>query len=364
MVKVVAFLALCIAIVGGVFYFYSTNTSLQKTPQTDPNSFNKTVSPTVVKPLVEKIGIFVPYWDSSTAPNYSDYQELYYFGISATSNGVSKTEEGYRGVKSFITSAGSKDTYLTLRLLNTDENIKILEDKQVQKDIIEETVKIATENGFKGVVLDLEITVLPFSSVVKQISTFTTDFYAEAKINNLIFKQAIYGDVFYRKRPFDVKALGESTDGLLIMAYDFHKANGEPGPNFPLSGKEKFGYDFKQMITEFTSLVPPEKLTVIFGMYGYDWTTDMKGNPTETGKAISLNDITDKYLYSCDNTNCTIKRDSLSGEVEINYVDSQSSSSVIYHKLWYEDTKSVEQKKQFLKEKGIGSSGYWAFGYF
>lgn len=163
----------------------------------------------------------------------------------------------------------------------------------------------------------------------------------------------IYGDTFYRKRPYDIKSIGSSLDELMIMAYDFSKSYGEPGPNFPHEGQEQYGYDLKTMIEDFANLVPREKLTVIFGMYGYDWTVDDKERPLKQAQALSFNEIKKKYPENC--SNCTTSRDELAQETKIVAGD---------HVIWFEDSTSAQKKQEYLKSQGIGNFAYWAYGYF
>ena len=87
----------------------------------------------------------------------------------------------------------------------------------------------------------------------------------------------------------------------MIMAYDFHKVKGNPGPNFPLNGKETYGYDLQKMTDDFLQFVPPEKLTIIFGLFGYDWVIDDKNNALQSGEALSYLQIKQKFLvlYYC-----------------------------------------------------------------
>lgn len=363
--KKTALLAFCIGIIAIVVYFIQTD-KITKVQTKKNENISITTIPSVpaVKPYKESNSIFVPYWDLSQKPDYNPYANLYYFGISADSNGVSTSDQGYLNIKKFSAAVGNKKTYLTLRMLNTDENISILKNKKLQQKIIQQTLEIAQENDFTGVVLDLELGVLPFTDVVNNINAFVADFYLSAKQNDLRFLQTIYGDVFYRKRPFDVEHLAQNSDGIVIMAYDFHKASGEPGPNFPLKGREKFGYDFEQMITQFLTVVPAEKLTVVFGMFGYDWITDLDGYSQGVAKSISTAQIMQKYIYKCDWKNCVFLRDPVAAESKIDYVDSTSSDQLIYHTIWYEDQKSVDQKKLFLKEKRIENIAFWAYGYF
>ncbi len=357
-------LGLWIALIVGISILLIAKTVLLPTDGNKTNNANSTPTPFPQKQAVAKNSIFVPYWDLPTASSVSDYDELFYFGVSATARGVDKTDPGYAGLKEFSESAAGTDAYLTLRMLDTDENLLILNNKKYQERLIKETLELSKKYGFKGVVLDLELGVIPLSSVVEKINSFVADFHLSAQSNRVVFRQAIYGDALYRARPFDVKFLAENTDGLIIMAYDFHKASSDPGPNFPFSGKAKFGYDFQQMITDFLAVAPPDKITVVFGMYGYDWITTVDGKYQQAGKALSLADITDKYLNTCDWKKCVVQRHPQAGEMEISYVDSTSSSNLIYHTIWYEDAKSVETKKEFLMKKGVGSIAYWAYGYF
>ncbi len=145
----------------------------------------------------------------------------------------------------------------------------------------------------------MEVNGLPFDSLLKQINSYVADFAKEAKGNNLSFSMTMYGDTFYRLRPFDVKTLAKSVDMIYVMAYDFHKSGGNPGPNFPLYGKETYGYDFQTMTEDFLKIVPKEKLSIIFGMFGYDWVVGEKGTAVQNGEAISTGKVAATYLQKC-----------------------------------------------------------------
>jgi spore germination protein len=131
----------------------------------------------------------------------------------------------------------------------------------------------------------------------------------------------------------------------MIMAYDFHKSYGEPGTNFPYE-------DFKKMINDYLEFVPAEKLTIIFGMYGYDWTLK-DGKPLRPAEALTLNQIRSKFSDR-------IKTDPISREKNISYIDDDGYDHVVF----FEDEESAEVKINYLKEKGIGSIAFWAWGYF
>ncbi|OGK19321.1 hypothetical protein A3B50_03325 [Candidatus Roizmanbacteria bacterium RIFCSPLOWO2_01_FULL_40_42] len=332
----------------------------------------KEKSPTLLplkKPSVQIAGspvqisqrsIFVPSWTLDESLSSAQYDRFIYFGVTGGSGGIVTDDEAYNNIENFIESVPpSAKKLLTVKMTNSSANLGILKNKEAQQSIIKDSISIATENGFNGIVFDFELFSLFDDSVPGNINIFVENFYSEAKNNNLHFAMTIYGDVYFRQRPYDLDFLGKHTDEIMVMAYDLHKSIGEPGPNFPLSGGKKFGYDFASMIGDYKKFIEPEKLTVLFGMYGYDWIVDEKKRPIRQAKALSLNQIKNTYLDKCGKTNCVPFRDKESTENEINYVEND-----VYHIIWFEDEESVRQKTEFLKENGIGSIGFWAFGYF
>ena len=62
----------------------------------------------------------------------------------------------------------------------------------------------------------------------------------------------------------DYAALGHSADRVVVMAYDWHWAFSAPGPIAPT-------WWVDDVLDYATSVVPPEKLALGVGLYGYDW---------------------------------------------------------------------------------------------
>lgn len=309
-----------------------------------------------------KTSLFVPYWtvqdDTPLDPTYDTYL---YFGITPSTTGILLNEAGAEKIDAFLATVPSeKKKILVLRMIDSENNSAILNNQKAQQQIIAQSLSLAKKHGFDGVALDLELSAIPFESIIKKINGFTGNFYTEAQKEKLQFSLILYGDVFYRVRPFDVKALANSADMFYIMAYDFHKARGNPGPNFPLSGKEVYGYDMTEMIDDFLQFIPPEKLTVIFGLYGYDWEVDDKGKAISQGSAITYDAVKEKFLGACDFQNCSIKRKNDSFETEVQYTDESGTR----HSIWFEDIESTAAKQKMLKEKGISSFSFWANSYF
>jgi spore germination protein len=209
-------------------------------------------------------------------------------------------------------------------------------------------------------VLDLELSALPFESIIQQVNTFNNTFATTARENGLHAAVAVYGDTFYRIRPFEIKTLAKSMDQVMIMAYDFHKARGNPGPNFPLHGRETYGYDYATLIDNFLTAVPVDKITVVFGLFGYDWPVDDKNIAQSIGKAKSSLEMKQTITDQCAILQCNIQRDTVSAETMIAYIEADGKP----HTAWFEDLESVKAKQNYLKQRGITHYSYWAWTYF
>ena len=325
----------------------------------------KTVSPTITPtsvPLRMK-SIFVPYWsDLSETSDLSQYDRLIYFGLTVAKSGIIKDDPGYLKLEEFLKAVSDKPQkkWLGVRMTNTEVNLTILNSVTSWDAIASDAATIAKENKFDGVVLDLEMAALPSDGLRKRIVEFVTKVHSRLQQEKLPLAITIYGDTFYRKRPYDLEELSKNSEEVMIMAYDFHKAYGEAGPNFQFSGRNVYGYDFNVMIRDFLLFVPQEKLTVIFGMYGYDWIVDEKKRPIKPAESITLHQVRSKFLNGCETLNCIVRRDEKAFESEVNYIDESAN----YHIVWFEDQVSVDKKSDLMRSRGIDSIAYWAYGYF
>lgn len=305
--------------------------------------------------------IFIPYWNPSIDKNtYEKYDRFIYFGITADETGTLVEDNGYVAIADFQNSTQGKEQLLTVRLLDSDINNKLLQDADAQKKLVKETIDVVNSHNFDGVVLDLEMSVLPLSEVQNNITLFVQRFSQAVHENNMTFSMTIYGDVYYRGRPYDIKQIGNYVDEILIMAYDFHKSRGEPGPNFPFNGRSTYGYDFEAMISDFSKDIPLKNLSVVMGMYGYDWILGPQGKPLKSAKALSLSDIRELAEPTCKLGQCKTKVNSETKESSITYIDEEGYN----HEIWYENEASVEIKEKFLLKNGIDKIGYWVYGYF
>lgn len=302
--------------------------------------------------------VFLTHWNLKNIDTLEDkYDQIVYFGIKPNSQGIDTNDSGYLSINKI---KDFRNKILAVNLTNQEFNLILLENSKLQDLIIKDTLDIAKKNNFKGLLINLEVS--PSLSKLRptQISNFIEKASKETRLKNLSFSMTFFGDNFYKVRPYDIKKLEPYVDTAYIMAYDFHKPNGMPGPNFPFFKNDVYDYDFQTMVNDFLKFIPPEKINIIYGMYGYDWIVDEKKRPINQASAITLNQIRDKFISKCDFKNCLITRDKTSFETEINYID----TFLNYHIIWFEDEDSVNKKTSFLKKKSINNVSFWANGYF
>lgn len=314
------------------------------------------------EPQEKRNYLFVPYWTLGQEDIQEEFSPtLLYFGISVNENGIDREEDGFYNLNRFVNLAPSdSEKILVIRVVNKELASKVFEDKNLEKKIITESIDIAKEYGFDGIALDFEFSAISFPSVVGRINSIYSNFYKESNKNNLSFISIIFGDTYYRARPYDIKFISNNSDKIIVMAYDFHKANGNPGPNFPLGEKNIYGYDFKEMVEDFAQDADFKKLVFAFGLFGYDWEVDEKGNSKAQAEALAYIDIKNEFLNSCQEIDCRITTNKNSQEANVSYIDNEGEK----HVVWLETPASMQEKIKYLQGLGFNQTAIWAYSYF
>lgn len=353
---------LVLAVIFGSVLLWNYAKSDTVKPQKSPEKAVPTPSKITITPQKsEKTYVFVPYWSfSKTITTDSDYS-LIYFGVGVNTNGLEINDKGYSNLNSFVgLTPNARERILAVRMVDKTINAEVIKNPTLEDKIASQAVALAIKNKFDGVLLDYETSAFAFESTTGNITSFYKLFAQKTHDANLKFYVSLYGDTYFQSRPFDVKAISAVSDRVLVMAYDFSKSSGNPGPDFPLFGREKYGYDFEKMIEDFQKDVLNEKLVIIFGYFGYDWRVDNKGNALSSGIPLSTLEITKEFIIQCKFKKCNLSRVQNTNEPSIKYADSDGQN----HIVWFEDDASIAKKKEFLKTKGILEVAFWAYSYY
>lgn len=147
----------------------------------------------------------------------------------------------------------------------------------------------------------------------------------------------------------DWRAIGETADFVHIMGYDYHSRLSQiPGPIGPIGW-------LKDVVDYAKSTVPPEKIILGLGTYGYDWYPAEDGTLRADGLTyadvqalMSENKAQVQRAYGTDERGYEV------GDVPyFGYTDQKG----IAHFVWYEDKQSILEKMSLLR--GIGGVYFW-----
>ncbi|MDO8269876.1 MAG: glycosyl hydrolase family 18 protein [Candidatus Levybacteria bacterium] len=319
------------------------------------------VVPSISAQQSEKQHVFVPYWTFTKNIVTDSEYSLIYFGVAINEKGLETSDRGYESIASFIRfTPNARERILAIRMLDKSINAKILKDSSLQEKIATDAVTLAKKYDFDGILLDYETSAFGFESTTNNITSLYKLFSNKARSQNMLFYVSLYGDTYFQSRPYDVKQISIISDKVLIMAYDFSKSRGNPGPNFPLVDINEYGYDFGKMISDFQKDVDNQKLIVTLGYFGYDWRVNGKGESVTNGVPLSTNEIEKEFIDECEYKECKLTRNGKTSEPSISYTDEGGED----HIIWFEDDASVSKKIEFLKTKGILEIASWAYSYY
>jgi peptidoglycan-N-acetylglucosamine deacetylase len=150
-------------------------------------------------------------------------------------------------------------------------------------------------------------------------------------------------DLPVRGDPYDFEAIGKVVDAVVVMAYDEHYAGGQAGP---IASRDWFN----TTVDELTHRVPPEKLIVGLGGYGYDWrvgSTD-PARPLSFAESMSL----------ANEFGAWVETDGTAVNSTFAYTDYDGGE----HRVWFLDAVSAWNQLALVREWGCRGVSLWRLG--
>jgi spore germination protein YaaH len=161
--------------------------------------------------------------------------------------------------------------------------------------------------------------------------------------------------------------LGRYSDGIFIMAYDFHRPTSDTaGPVSPMNSiGTNSDYDLNMMIKDFLSQIAPNKLILGVPYYGYNWVVE---NGDKYAKRLEGTDlmgysesqIYDNIMKDIEDLNLSVMWDETAQVPYFTYVSPDTGST---RQVYFENEQSLTKKYELVKKQNLGGIGIWALGY-
>lgn len=181
----------------------------------------------------------------------------------------------------------------------------LLADPAARAKLIANLVTLAAQRGYGGYVFDFE------ALSPKGLNAYPK-FLDEARKALDGAGREVWVTAPFDEEGWPLKRLEQSSDTLVLMAYDQHYALGDPGPN---AGQDWYESELEK---RFTKQLDPAHTVLALGAYGYDWTLKPDGtrssgapatfheamrNAQDAGAKIRMDDdaLNPTYTYTDDN---------------------------------------------------------------
>ncbi len=206
--------------------------------------------------------------------------------------------------------------------------------------------------AYRGLSLDIEN--LRDDSIPAYM-TFIQELYALLHARNL----RLYVNAATGTDSPTLKLIAANSDGIVLMNYDLHEVESDPGPISPQTW-------FVANLQRALKIVPKDKLICAIGNYGYDWTMSIppppKGRNAKPAKpqVIDTEDLTVSEVWqrAADaDADLNLDYDTLNPHFE--YIDEDSNQR---HVVWFLDAVTVLNEMRAARQLGLQTFALWRLG--
>ena len=199
--------------------------------------------------------------------------------------------------------------------------------------------------------LSLDIENLNDDAVPAYLS-FIQELYSAMQGRNL----HLYVNVGASTPDDELRLIGNNSDGIVLMNYDEHEANSEPGP---VASQNWFVGNLQRVL----KIVPKEKIICAVGSYGYDWTLsipDPKGHGHKKPQVLDTEDlsVSDAWQRASD-ADADLDLDYSSLNPHYEYIDEDNNQR---HVVWFLDGVSLLDEMRAARALGLQTFALWRLG--
>ncbi|MGH9588878.1 MAG: glycosyltransferase [Terracidiphilus sp.] len=227
---------------------------------------------------------------------------------------------------------------------------EVLEDDDKSAALVSQLMRFLTAfPAYRGLSLDFES--LPDDAGPAYLS-FIQALYAQMHLRKL----SLYVDVPASTSADDLRTIAASSDGIILMNYDQHEENSDPGP---VAAQDWF----VQNLIRVLKIVPKQKLICAIGNYGYDWTLSApnpKSRHRRKPEVLDTEDlsVSEAWQEASDaGADLDLDEDSLNPHFE--YIDEDNNQR---HVVWFLDGVTVLNEMRAANQLGLQTFALWRLG--
>lgn len=229
---------------------------------------------------------------------------------------------------------------------NTDVVIGVLSDPYIRARHVQNIVDEVLARGYDGIDIDYES--LP-ESMRQPFSAFIIELSGALHAHGKLLTIAVHAKAcdYCGLGGFqDWTVIGQHTDRVRIMTYDYHWRGAEPGPVAPLY--------WVQSVAEYArNVISPEKIFIGVPFYGYDWP------PGGNARGLPWADIED--LIDAEGLTVNQMQRDHRGPVGESWFRYNSPQGV--REVWYMTDLGLESKLDLVQTMDLAGIAIWRIGY-
>jgi cellulose synthase/poly-beta-1,6-N-acetylglucosamine synthase-like glycosyltransferase/peptidoglycan/xylan/chitin deacetylase (PgdA/CDA1 family)/spore germination protein YaaH len=208
--------------------------------------------------------------------------------------------------------------------------------------------------AYRGLSLDIEN--LPDNASPAYLS-FIQELYSDLHPRNL----RLYVNTGISTTDDDLKQIAANSDGVVLMNYDEHEVESQPGP---IASQEWFVGNLRRVL----KIVPKEKLICAIGSYGYDWTLTIPTPPKKgrghkqpklpqvvNTESLAVAEVLQRAADA--DADLNLDYDSLNPHFE--YIDEDLNQR---HVVWFLDGVTVLNELRAARSLGLQTFALWRLG--
>jgi hypothetical protein len=204
---------------------------------------------------------------------------------------------------------------------------------------------------YRGLSLDIES--LPDSADPAYLN-FIRQLYADLHPRDL----RLYVNVAASTPDADLKLIAANSDGILLMNYDQHETNSDPGP---VASQDWFMANLRRVLTD----VPKQKIICALANYGYDWTLSIppppkRGHKPAKPQVLDTEDlsVSDAWQHAADaDADLDLDYNSLNPHFE--YIDEDANQR---HVVWFLDGATLLNEMRAARDLGLQTFALFRLG--